>query len=397
MKRKKLVIISHTEHYEKDGAPVGWGPTVSEINYLSDFWDEVWHVACLYNTPPPPSSRAYVGGNIRFVPLPPTGGARIRDKFNIIWNLPKTVARISRAIRGATEVQLRTPTGIGVYLLPAFSLLFGRKFTFWVKYAGDWAEKKAPLGYRFQRWWLKKNWARCKVTINGFWNDQPNHCFSFENPCLTGEDIEKGALVQLRKQFDGSFRLAFVGRLEDEKGVGRIIEALKEVDLSLIKRVDFIGDGFKRREYEEQSSLMAEKVFFHGFLDKAGVHQILSDAHFFLLPSTASEGFPKVIAEAACYGCLPVVSGAGSISHYVKDHFNGFLWRNEGEQTFSEVLKNALSTPPPPLEEMSKNVVELAKVFTFDNYMAKLELNILNAGENVQNSKAVGTSNSENI
>ena len=49
MKRKKLVIISHTEHYvNSDGAIVGWGSTVNEINYLADYWSKVVHVACLY-------------------------------------------------------------------------------------------------------------------------------------------------------------------------------------------------------------------------------------------------------------------------------------------------------------------------------------------------------------
>ena len=44
---KKLVVISHTLHAKnKNNEMVGWGPTISEINYLSNHWEEIVHVAC---------------------------------------------------------------------------------------------------------------------------------------------------------------------------------------------------------------------------------------------------------------------------------------------------------------------------------------------------------------
>lgn len=372
MKRKKLVIISHTEHYDKDGEIVGWGPTINEINYLSDFWEEVLHVACLFKGEAPPSSVRYAKSNIRFIPLHPTGGKKLWNKLDIIWHLPSTLSKIYRSVGGATEVQFRAPTGMGVYLLPAFSFLFKRRFNFWVKYAGNWAQEKPPLGYQIQRWWLKKNLARCKVTINGFWPDQPAHCHSFENPCLTEAEISRGKIIQARKHFKPPFRLAFVGRLEDEKGVSRIIESLKGVDLSLIEQIDFIGNGPKKENYRQQSSFMGEKARFNGFMNPVEVHDCLSKADFFLLPSE-SEGFPKVIAEAACYGCVPIVSNVGSIGHYVDNESNGFVWENEGEDSFTRLLKSALSAPARELALKSKNILLLAEMFTFENYKRKLE------------------------
>ncbi len=377
MIRKKLVIISHTGHYLKNKNIVGWGPTINEINYLADYWDKVVHLACLHNVQSPPSSKSYTNENIQFVALRPTGGERLWNKLDILWNLPNTLYKVFKSIRGATDVQFRSPTGIGVYMLPAFSFLFQRKYNFWVKYAGNWNQEKPPMGYQFQRWWLKKNYAECGVTINGFWSDQPEHCFSFENPCLTEEDIIGGKNVQSQKIFNPPFRLAFVGRLEEAKGVVRIIEALKNVDLNLVERLDFIGDGPNRKEFERQSAFLGDKVFFHGYLDKTGVHNLLSEAHFFLLPSTASEGFPKVIAEAACYGCLPVVSDVGSIGHYVKNETNGFLWEINGQHSFSMILQKALSAPVKELKQKSEKILQLAEKFTFENYRRKLEKYVL--------------------
>jgi glycosyltransferase involved in cell wall biosynthesis len=371
MKRKKLVVISHTEHYlDENGVLRGWGSTVNEINFLAESWEEVYHVGCLHAGNTPASSSSYIQKNIHFVPIPPYGGKRLWDKFLILFKIPKIIYQVVITIQGASEVQLRLPTSMGLFLLPLFSFFIQRKFTFWVKYAGNWKQEDPPLSYRMQRWWLKKNYAKCKVTINGFWDNQPTHCLSFENPCLTLEDIEKGLKISEQKEFNPPFIFSFVGRLETAKGVDRIIEALKNVSSEKITEVHFIGDGDKTEFYKGKTSFLKEKVQFHGFLDKQEVHKVLAKSHFFLLPS-ASEGFPKVIAEAACYGTIPVVSNVSSIPHYINSD-NGFLWDTASFITYDEVFYKAIYTNPKLLKDKSNRVAELAERFTFVNYIHSL-------------------------
>ncbi|WP_348810507.1 glycosyltransferase [Flavobacterium maritimum] len=377
MKRKKLVIISHTEHYaDADGIVKGWGSTVNEINFLADSWETIYHVGCLYSADAPASSLAYTKDNIHFVPIPPYGGKRLWDKFLILVKLPKIIFQVVRTVRGASEVQLRLPTSMGLFLLPLFSFFIPRTFTFWLKYAGNWAQVDPPIGYAIQRWWLQKNIARCPVTINGFWRDQPTHCLSFENPCLTNEDIEEGKLIGSDKTFTGPFEFVFVGRLEKEKGVDRIIEALSQIEISQIKKMHFIGDGISKEKYKRETKFLGDKVQFYGFLNSGDVHQLLKRAHFVLLPSTASEGFPKVIAEAACYGVIPIVSNVGSIGHYI-DNTNGFVWDVTSDISYNEVLLNTVNSNASLLKEMSGVVLELAEKFTFTNYISKLKLSVL--------------------
>ncbi|MDR6967004.1 glycosyltransferase involved in cell wall biosynthesis [Flavobacterium arsenatis] len=371
MKRKKLLIISHTEHYRnQDQEIVGWGPTINEVNYLADFWEEVVHIGCMKEGVAPKSALPYSSKNINYVPIPPYGGKTLLSKVLIFTKIPKIISQVVRNLDGATEVQLRLPTSMGLFLLPLFSFFLPRKYTLWVKYAGNWGDDCPPLSFRFQRWWLKKNLTRCEVSLNGFWPNQEEHCYSFENPCLTLADIEKGKSIVLKKAFDGNFVLTFVGRLEDEKGVDRIIEALKSIPLEKISKVNLIGDGPKRIIYEQQVSFLKDKVVFHGFLSKEAVHSILSESHFFLLPSVA-EGFPKAIAEAACYGVLPIVSDVGSISHYVNDA-NGYLWFRKEETSYAKIIEKAISSTTKELKEKSFEVVNLGEKFTFMAYLEKL-------------------------
>ena len=82
----KLVIISHTEHFLKNGQIVGWGPTVREIDYLSSLFDTIIHVAVLHpNVGEIPNHvRPYTSKTIEFRALVPYGGKRFFDKLSII-------------------------------------------------------------------------------------------------------------------------------------------------------------------------------------------------------------------------------------------------------------------------------------------------------------------------
>ena len=371
MKRKKLVILSHTEHYRNGSNQiVGWGSTVNEINFLADYWEEVVHVGCFYADKAPSSALPYSKNTIRFEAIPPYGGKSLIDKIKIFAKIPKIIAVVYKNIKDATEVQLRLPTSMGLFLLPLFSFVFPRKYTFWVKYAGNWGQENPPLSYRIQRWWLQQNFAKCKVTINGFWEKQPRHCLSFENPCLTEDQIAQGLQIAQRKTFAAPFVFTFVGRLEEAKGVSDCIDALRSIPIENIEKVHFIGDGEKIGFYKDKASFLGEKIIFHGFLESDKVHSILATSHFLLLPSK-SEGFPKVIAEAACYGVVPVVSNVGSISHYINES-NGFLWTFSGVENYAEVLLKAIGTDNEGIKEKSLAVQKIAEKFTFATYVENL-------------------------
>lgn len=320
-----LTIISHTEHYKTlDGQLVGLGSTVTEINQLLTVFDRIVHVAMLHDTAAPPSAMPYTSNKIQFVALPALGGQGFKDKLAIVWRAPNVLKIITSEINKTDVFQFRAPTGIGVFVIP-YLLLLRKKG--WFKYAGNWKQDNAPLAYSFQRWLLKNQ--KRKVTINGFWEDQPSQCISFENPCLTSEELKNGQETKKLKSLEGqALHLCFVGRLEREKGLDLFIEALLSlsiVDASKLKAIHIVGHGNDLEHYLDKTQRSELNFIFHGFLSRTAVHAIYKQSHAIVLPS-ASEGFPKVISEAMNYGCLPIVSNISSIEQYIREDVNGFLF-----------------------------------------------------------------------
>lgn len=365
---KKLTIVSDTAIYECQGSYFAFGPVVRELDFLDDLFDEITWIGFNRNDRLNDLSMQEIKSKkIKVVFLKNVGGKTIGSFLKVIIQYPVMLFVIFKHSYGAQIVHTRAPSHPA--LIAILMSFFFKKKKWWNKYAGNWNQVKPSMSYGFQRYILSKA-TFSSVTINGFWEDQPKHCHSFENPCLTDLDIQNGKEVATFKTFEAPFVFSFVGRLEEAKGVGRIIEALKEIETDKISKVHFVGNGSLEKEYKEMMSFLGDKVFFHGFLGKEKVHEILKTSHFFLLPSD-SEGFPKVVAEAACYGVIPIVSNVGSIPHYVNES-NGFLWDIKNEISYGNVLQNAIAVSSESLNVKSNNILKLAEKFTFAHYKDKL-------------------------
>jgi len=372
MSGKKLIVISHTAHQKlEDGTLVGWGPTVAEINYLSNYWEEILHIACLEPFSSNPSLQPYHNDNIKLAFVPSFGGRSLWAKLSVFYLAPQIIYKILSNLKGATHIQIRVPMGIGIYVLPLF-LLISRRFILWVKYANNWQHVSASLGYRFQRWFLKQNFLQCKVTINGFWPNQESHCLSFENPSFTNDQVD---LKKEKKNFSGKLIMIFIGRLESAKGIDLIIDMLEKWSLERIEEWIFVGDGELHEALRKLVKRHNINARFLGFISQSDVSQALNEAHVLLLPSK-SEGFPKVVSEAWVHGVIPITSSVGSIPHYVKNEENGFLMNELSAYSLHNALVTCLNATEEKLNYISENGRQMAQQFTFERYVQRLKTEV---------------------
>lgn len=370
-----LCIISHTEHYKnEDDLLMGWGPTITEINYLTELFEKIYHVAMLHEGQPPPSALPYTSDKINFIPLPPLGGNSFRDKLNMISKIPSVIETVQNTIDKSDYFQLRCPTGIGVFLIPYLTLFSNKKG--WYKYAGNWNQKNPPLGYLLQRFFLKKQ--NRLVTINGSWEKQQKQCISFENPSINRSNIEDGKMCISVKDYSDRINFCFVGRLEDEKGVSFILNALKRIkNSSRIGEIHFVGEGPNLPFYKKFADRIDISIIFHGSLPRNEVFEIYKKCHVFLLPSVASEGFPKVIAEALCYGCVPIVSNVSAIGHYINDGHNGIVLTSVSDKILMKEMKTVLNFKENDFRLLLENNKDLVNKFSLEYYLERIKNDIL--------------------
>ncbi len=251
----KVAIISHTEHYaDSNGVIVGWGPTIKEINQLSEHVESLIHIAPLHQESAPFSSMRYSNTKIQFIPIKPSGGEGLK-KFSIIASAYSNIRIIKKALKKVDIVQFRAPTGIGVYILPYLKFFNNKKY--WVKYASNWKDENMPLGNKFQKWWLQKfTSSDTKITINGVWEGERKNIIPFENPCLDESERLLGKSNFQSKNMTSELTFCFVGALNEHKGISKIIKALKDLkktDSERIKTFHFVGDGLLRLDYEEMA------------------------------------------------------------------------------------------------------------------------------------------------
>ena len=372
----KLVIISHTKHYYSQNREiVGWEPTIREINYISKLFDSIYHVAPLYSGNAHQANASY-NKNITYFPIKPAGGDGILKKMEIIFFMPFNLWHIIKVINKSDYIHFRAPTNLGLYVLPLLLLYKNKKK--WIKYAGNWSEINPPISYRFQRWWLRKNILKSKVTINGNWKKQQSHLLSFENPCLTEVELENSKISAKQKDYSGKLNLCFVGRLEPAKGALIILELLQNLeDVDWVDTFYIVGDGPSRKILEEQKSNLKIKVSLPGWLSRDQLNEIYTNCHLIILPSYASEGFPKVLAEAASYGCVPIVSNLSSISQYIKNNISGVLIDDLTQTNIKSVLSK-LSNKREKLMSMASAALKWVSLFTYSRYVFRIEKEIIN-------------------
>ena len=375
----KLLIISHTEHYRlPDGRVVGWGATVREINALADMFSHIYHIGMLYDGAAPASALPYTSDHIQLVPLQPMGGNTMKTKLQLLWQMPDVVNQVFKLLKEVDYFQFRAPTGMGVVLIPIITLFSKKKG--WFKYAGNWNQQNPPLGYAWQRWCLKQQKSR-KLTINGFWPNQPAHCISFENPCLTAEEFARGADIIKSKTITNAIDLCYAGRVEDPKGVGRLLEAYCLLDVQFKARISgihIVGEGKDLHTLRKRYS-HDPKVIFYGGLPSHQLFDLYVRCQLFVMPTTASEGFPKVLTEAMNFGCIPIVSNISAIGHYVQHKHNGWLLEQQFPEHVANVIQMALQTATDTHQQMMQACRRTAVTFTFNHYKERLKNDILEA------------------
>ncbi len=140
--------------------------------------------------------------------------------------------------------------------------------------------------------------------------------------------------------------LLFVGRLDEEKRLFELIDALPRVRETLDAQLLIVGVGSQLAHLRRLSHYqgVAEHVHFLGFVPDADLPSIYTAADVFCMPGVAE--LQSIATLEAMASGLPVVAAdALALPHLVHPGVNGYLYRPGDTTALSEHLTRLLGTP----------------------------------------------------
>ena len=320
-----FLIISHVLHKRNTlGEIGGYAPYIREMNIWLKYVEKVIIVAPVASIEFDAIDIPYNHSNIEFRKVPAIDFTSVKNSLISICYLPFIMWKLTGAMRQANHIHLRCPGNMG--LLGCFAQLFFPKKKKTAKYAGNWDwNSLQPASYRLQQKILQSELFTKNMTalVYGKWQPWTKNLKEFFTASYSAQMFEKPIIE--RSDFNQEIRFVFAGTLSEGKQPllsAQTVKHLIETYPDRHFRLDFLGEGAEREKLQtfiDENNLQSN-VFLHGSVHPETVVEYLQQAHFLLFISK-SEGWPKAVAEAMCWGCVPVttdVSCVGMMLDYGK-------------------------------------------------------------------------------
>jgi len=317
-------IITHVIHTQSNGKYFAYAPYVNEMNVWIKNTDKVIIVAPLKAGEVHPILTNYSHNEIQFVAVPHFSLTSFKNVILTLLQLPKIGYRIFTAMQQADHIHLRCPGNMGL-LGSCIQILFPNKKKT-AKYAGNWDPKsKQPFSYRFQKAILSNAFLtkNMQVLVYGEWEKKSKNIQAFFT--ATYRESEKETVTT--KNLNGLIKFLFVGTFSSGKQplyAIQLIEKIREKKHNV--QLTFYGEGIEKEALEKYiaTNNCNGFIFLNPYISKDDLKKVYQESHFLVLPSK-SEGWPKVVAEAMFWGCVPLATNVSCISNMLDNEKRGLL------------------------------------------------------------------------
>ena len=369
----RLAMVSHKICWKSADSPSGHatdGGFPLQVEAISELFDETRVlVPCTPSSSVPNGLSPLKGNKLQIVPLDVPSGENLRRKLNMLPWAIKNSSIIWREIRKADAIHAPIPGDVGTIGM-LFAMLL-RKPLF-VRHCGNWMVQKT-VAEHFWKWSMER-FAGGRNVMFATGGDSvspsetnPNIKWIFSTS-LRQHDLNDSVVRELPG--DGAVRLISACRLEEKKGVDVVIESMPLILEKFPKAVlDVVGDGFLLAKLKEQvrSLKLEDKVTFHGKVTPSKVVDLMKGSHVFCFPTSASEGFPKVVLEAMASG-LPIITTKVSVlPRLVGSGGCGKLLNAPTSGNLADAVKT-LCSDQSAYRRMSLNAITTASQYSLENW-----------------------------
>ena len=369
----KLLVISSAPVVELDGALHLYAPYEKEMQLWAKHADSIQFCCPIWN-----EDRKLLIAPISFevnsiVELQEFDITSFSNKLKAIPFAFVALIKIFKAMRQADHIHLRCPGNIAL-LACLVQILFPNKQKT-AKYAGNWDPKsKQPWSYRLQKWILSKTFLtrNMQVLVYGEWEGSSKNIKPFFTATYSEEEIgrlgesEKGRMVE-------EVRFLFVGTLSKGKQPLYAIQLVEELYKKGLKvTLELYGEGVLRKELELYiaQNKLESIITLKGNQSKETVLKGYQNSHFLILPSK-SEGWPKVVAEAMFWGCVPIASPVSCVSYMMGNGNRGIVLQEELNQDVSQI--ETVVNNQELYQKMASEGQTWSRQFTTDKFEAEIK------------------------
>ena len=363
-------IITHVHHTKSNEDYFGYAPYVNEMNIWLKYVDKVIVVAPLKDFEKTAIHQKYTHSNIEFIAVPDFSLTSFGAICKTILNLPKILFLLFKAMKKSNHIHLRCPGNMGL-LGSLVQILFPTKKKT-AKYAGNWdAKSQQPFSYNLQKYILRNTFLtkNMQVLVYGNWKNKTSNIKSF----FTATYSESDKINIDSRSLNTTVKFIFVGSLSAGK---QPIEAVKIVEkLKLLQhnvQLAIYGEGTEKSNLQQyiESNNLSEVIVFKGNVTKDEMKMVYQRSHFLILNSK-SEGWPKVVAEAMFWGCLPIASQVSCIPNMLDYGNRGILLTNSFQNDINAIemlLKNQ-----DLYNAKIKEAINWSRNFTIDKFDSEIK------------------------
>lgn len=366
----RFLVVTHVQHILKGDTVFAYSPYVREMNLWFKGKEEVVLLAPLAQKQPDAITLPMVG-NIRFREVPAFNLRSIGSILATLWKLPKILGMLVWSMHQADHIHLRCPGNMGLLGCLVQIAFPHKKKT--AKYAGNWdPDSLQPWSYRVQRWILNSPYLtrNMQVLVYGEWPHSSRNILPF----FTASYREAEWVESPPRYFHPGFpvKLLFVGSLLEGKRPLLAIQAVEKLlEVGISAELQVYGDGALREELADYIEVngLGTSIFLHGNVSAEELKLAYQTSHFLLFPSK-SEGWPKAVAEAMSWGCLPITTPVSCVPQMLGSGRRGILISAEIDSMVQAVVQSMYS--PEVYRDQCTLAMEWARSFTLERFEAEI-------------------------
>lgn len=169
-----------------------------------------------------------------------------------------------------------------------------------------------------------------------------------------------------RIEIEKNIKYAFIGRLDEEKGVLLLADAIKGSNCEII----FIGDGKLKNLIRK----ILPNAIITGWIDQNEIQYYLQDVKCLIFPSLWYETFGLTVIEAGSYGIPSIVSQESAASELISNYKTGLLFSSLDKKSLIEQINRFENESFESLQKLSiqTNQIYNSNLFSLENYVQKL-------------------------